>query len=165
VTKKFRGVASVCLKPNRSTDFLALLQAKAREFLEARFEQVDPATAFLRYRGDGPPGLELLADGYAKAAVGLTPGGSPAPVEAAVFAAPPGEAGDQLRRLAAKACPGVEFIPAPMTSDVVIYREYPRVELAALPQLGGTAREAFDAQLAADQLPHSRVDVPWAAPG
>ena len=43
----------------------------------------------------------------------------------------------------------------------MIYREPPPVELTALPQMAALAREAYEAQLAADQTPHTRIDVPW----
>ena len=114
-------------------------------------------------RGDGEEAVQLLAEVYAGAAPVPTIGFEAA--ETVILAAPLGEAGDRLRELAAVACPGVEFVLAPLADDVMICREPPRVELTALPQMTALAREAYDAQLAAEQTPHTRIDVPWTAPG
>ncbi len=161
--KKFRGIANVCLKKDKSDGFLELLTAKARAFLDERLEQTDPATMILRWRGDGPEAAKMLAEGYAGAAPTLPVGFEAA--ETVILATPPGPAGDRLRELAEEACPTVEFVPAPLADDVLVYRELPRVELTALPQMAAPAREAYDSQLTADQTPHSRTDVPWTASG
>jgi hypothetical protein len=163
IKRRVRGVVSVCLKPHRSSDFLALLMARARTFLDERLGHADPAAMFLAQRGDGPDALKLLAEGYDSAAPALK---LDRPTrEVALLAAPPGPDGDQLRRLAAQACPGAEFRPAPLTDDLMLYREYPRVELTALPQLGPQARDAYESQLAAGAQPHARADVSWPVPG
>jgi len=81
------------------------------------------------------------------------------------LASPPGDAGDLVRRLAAEACPGIEFIPALNEDDLVIYRECPRVPLASLPQMGAAARDIYLGQIAADLPPHARIDVAWGSPG
>ena len=157
--KKFRGIAAVCLKPDKTDAFLELLTARSRAFLDERMERTDPATMILRWRGDGPEAVKLLAEAYAGAAPGLAVG--PEASETVLLAAPPGPAGDRLRELAHEACPGVAFVPAPLADDVLVCREPARVELTALPQMAALAREAYDAQLAADHRPHTRTDVPW----
>jgi serine/threonine protein kinase len=159
--KKFRGVVAVCLKPDKVPTFLDFLTGKARAFLDERLERTDPATMILRWRGEGTEARKLLADGYDEAAPAVNPAGSPL---VAILAAPAGPGGDRLRELAVEACPEAEFVPAPLPDDVLIYREYPRVDPAALPQMTGHAREAYDAQLAADQTPHARTDIPWPVP-
>jgi hypothetical protein len=161
--KKFRGVAAVCIKTDKTDAFLDKLTAKTRAFLDERLERTDPATVILRWRGDGEEAVKLLAEGYAGAAPVPAVGFEAA--ETVILAAPPGEAGDRLRELAEEACPGVEFVAAPLADDVVICREPPPVELTALPQMGALAREAYDTQFAADQTPHTRTDVPWMASG
>ncbi len=161
LTRRFRGLVNICLKPEKSLEFLTLLKSHSREFLDARLERTDPATVFLRYRGDGANAHALLAEGYAKAAPEVSGVTGPAPMEAAIFAVPPGPSGAELRSLAAAACPGVEFIPAPLTDDILLYRECPRVELTTLPQLSAHAREAYEAQLTAELPPHTRADITW----
>jgi serine/threonine protein kinase len=164
VARKYRAVANVCLKPERTGGFMKLLSEHSRAFLDGKLEQADPAAAFLRYRGDGDDARKLLSDGFARSAPGLT-AVTGQPLEGAVLAAPPGESGDRLRKLAAEACPGIEFIPAPMPDDVLFYRELPRVPFADLPQRTGPAEEAYEAILATDRPPHTRADIHWNRPG
>lgn len=161
--RKFRGLANVCLKVERVARFRDVLVTAARTFMDARLGKADPAEALARYRGDGNDCLVVLEEAYTAAAPGLTPAVKPQ-VEATLLAAPQGPAGDQLRRLVSEANPDVEFIPAHLSDDLVVYREYPRVAVGDLPQLGDLSRAAFEAAVGADKSPHSRVDVPWAAP-
>ena len=85
-------------------------------------------------------------------------------MEATILAAPDGPAGDQLRTLVAEANPDVEFIPAMLSDDLVVYREFPRVAVGDLPQLGDLPRAAYEAAAGTDKPPHTRTDVAWAAP-
>ncbi|OWK35796.1 tubulin-like doman-containing protein [Fimbriiglobus ruber] len=164
VSRKCRGLVNVCLKAEKAPDFLKLLETGARSFLDARLEKANPATVFLRYQGNGQPARDLLAAGFAKAAPDLTGVGGRA-TEAAILAAPAGADGDRFRAIAVAACPGVEFIPAPLADDILIYRECPRVPLTSLAQVSGAARDAYEQQLATDYNPHTRADLPWPVPG
>jgi len=164
IVRKFRAVLNVCLKPNRSAEFLALLSGNARSFLEARLERTDPATKFLQNYA-GSAAHKILAASFDTAAPDALLLAGQSPMEAAVLASPPGDAGDLVRRLAAEACPGIEFIPALNEDDLVIYRECPRVPLASLPQMGAAARDIYLGQIAADLPPHARIDVAWGSPG
>ena len=161
--RKFRGLVNVCLKVERVARFREVLTKATRTFMDARLGKADPAEALARYRGSGNDCLTVLEEAYTSAAPGLTPVAKPQ-VEATILAAPQGSAGDQLRRLVSEANPDVEFIPAHLTDDLVVYREYPRVAVGDLPQLGDLPRAAFEAAVGSDKSPHSRVDVPWAAP-
>ncbi|MGL6096252.1 MAG: hypothetical protein ACRC7O_10715, partial [Fimbriiglobus sp.] len=158
VMRRFRGVVNVCLKPDRAPDFLALLAAESRAFLDVRLEHADPAMIFLRHRGTGAGGA--VAAAFEAAAPPITFAGDPPP-ELAVLAVPSGAAGAMVREVAADVCPGVGFVPAVMAEDLVFYREYPQVPLAELPAFGGDVRDAYVAQLGADFPPHARTDVPW----
>ncbi len=156
VRRKFRGLANVCLKEARTDDFVAFLAAKTRAFLDERLERTDPATMLLRYRGDGPELKQLLSAAYAAAGPDLAGIGGPPPLEAAILALPAGEAADEVRAAAAAACPGVEFIPAPLPDDIMVYRECPRVPLADLGHLGPAGFDAYRKQAATDHGPTSR---------
>ena len=167
LAKTFRGLANLCLKADRTPDFLTLLTARTRAFLDARLETTDPATILLRYQGEGAGLTALLLKAYDGAAPGVGPdpeAAGPGPVEATLLALPSGRAADQVRRALQGVTAGVEFIPAPLANDIAVYREYPRLELAALPQLGPHARDAYRQRLSGDLSPHSRADVRWTAP-
>ncbi len=164
ITKKFNGLAAVCTKAKRGDRFTALLRTSGRAFLDARLEHADPVEALARYRGNGPDGQQVLADAFDHAKPSVAVPAHPPPMEATLLATPPGPTGDLIRRLAAEANPGIEFIPADLTDDLVVYREYPRLPLADLPQLGPVAREAYLAQAATGVSPHARADTPWLTP-
>nr|MCU0704837.1 protein kinase [Fimbriiglobus sp.] len=161
--RKFRGLVNVCLKADRLPRFRDLLANSVRTFMDARLGRADPAEALARYRGDGNDCLAVLEDAYTSAAPPLTPVAKPQ-VEATILAAPDGPAGEGIRRLVAEANPDVEFIPAALPDDLVVYREFPRVAVGDLPQVGELARAAFEAAATTDKPPHARVDIPWTAP-
>ena len=164
LSKTFRGVANLCLRAERTPDFLTLLTARTQAFLDARLETTDPATILLRYQGEGTGLARVLREAYEAAAPAFAAAGGDDPLEAAILALPAGDSGDRVRLALRAAAPGVEFIPAPLADDIVVYRECPRLDLAALPQLGGPAQDAYRQQLGGDLSPHTRADVRWTAP-
>ena len=62
LSKKFKGLGSVCLKPmEKGPHFRELLLMRSREFLDGKLDHSDPATVFFRYR---------TADGSAEPLIG-----------------------------------------------------------------------------------------------
>ncbi|MFO0797235.1 MAG: tubulin-like doman-containing protein [Gemmataceae bacterium] len=162
VARKFRGLAGVCLKPNeKGPVFRELLTTRSREFLDGRLDAADPATVFFRNRTGSQADHSLIAEAFDGAAPDLPGTGGVRPEEVTVLAAPPGPDGDRFRKVVAEAIPSVEFTAAPLADDIAFYREYPRVELAALPQLGQYGREALALLQSGDHPPHTRGDVVW----
>jgi hypothetical protein len=161
LTKRFRGLASLCLKPGRTDEFVELLTARTRAFFDERLEKTDPATILLRYLGDGPELAAVLLKAYDDAAPDA---GTPATLEAAVLALPDGPSGERVRQALRAATGGAEFIPAPLADDILVYRECPRLPLAGLPQLGDEGRAAYRRLAATDRPPQSRADIRWADP-
>ena len=165
VQKKYKAVVTVCVRPEHAEPFRALILTKAREFLDARLENADPAAAFFRYRNEGPAGVKMVTRAFEAAAPDLAAAVGTRPMEASILACPSGPDGDQFRAFAEQALPEVQFIPAPLPDDITFFREYPLLPLADLPQLGPHAREAYEAQLQSEHAPHARADVPWGAVG
>ncbi len=164
VEAKYQKLVNICLSPDRSSEFPPMLSQAARTYLDLRLEKANPAEALALYRGTGRDCESVLSKMYDDAMPTLiVPGMKPPSLEAALLAVPEGPAGDRFRRLAAEANPGIEFIPAVLTDDIVMIREFPRMPLADLPQLGGEARAAYLGQRA-ERSPHTRVDVAWVAP-
>lgn len=162
--KKFKGLAAVCLKPvEKGPHFRELLLTKSRAFLDEQLEAADPAGIFFRYRGDGQENHPLLGESFDKATPELTLLTGKAPDEFMLLAVPPGETGDHFREMVREAMPGVDFTPAPLPDDICFYREYPRMKLPEVPQLGEFAREAY--QLMTDVPPHCRMDITWQTAG
>ena len=164
LSKTFRGVANLCLKATRTPEFLAMLTARTQAFLDKRLETTDPATILLRYQGSGTSLSAVLRQAYEAAAPALVATSGRTPLEATILALPAGRSADQVRQALEVVTAGVEFIPAPLADDIVLYREYPRLELASLPQLGHYAKDAYARQLNGELSPHTRADVRWTAP-
>jgi hypothetical protein len=165
ITKKFRGLGSVCLKPvEKGPPFRAMLLAKAREFLDTKLDHSDPATVFFRSRTQGGSAQTLLTEAFGSSAPVLVPTGTTRPYEMVVMGVPPGNDGNKLVSMARSALPDLELTPAPLPDDICFYRELPQVPLTDLPQLGGSAREAY-LQMGSAHPPHTRADVTWSLPG
>lgn len=163
ITRKFRGLGNVCLKPvEKGPLFRELLLGKAREFLDGKLDHSDPATVFFRARTRVGAAQSLLTEAFGEAVPDLTPTG-PRPFEMIVVAAPPGADGDKLQELVKQSLPDAEITAAPLPDDICFYREFPQVPLTDLPQLGGHAREAYQ-QMGGDHPAHARTDVPWSPP-
>ena len=167
ITRQFRGLGSVCLKPvEKGPHFRELLLTRCREFLDQRLDHSDPATAFFRFRTDDHSAEPLIGEAFEEAAPELRlPPGQEQPYEFNILAAPPGETGDRLRLLTARVLPNTDLTAAPVPDDICFYRECPQIDLLKVPQLGEVAREAYQQMLASDHPPHARVDVPWQLPG
>ena len=164
IEKKYRKLVTVCLKSDKGAGFPPMLMELAREFLDVRLENANPADALARYRGEGHECLATLTDAFDASTPSVKTTDATKPLEAAILAAPEGEAGDKLRQLMSEANPDTQFIPATLNDDIVLYREWPRVPLANLQQLGDTALAAYQAQLGTEHPPHARADVAWLAP-
>ena len=161
LTKRFRGLVNLCLRQEKTTDFITLLNSKTRAYLDKHFQKEDPASIFLRYVGDEAQAKEMILKGIESAAPKIHSGDPDRDIETLVLAAPASEQGNHVLQLAVAACPKREFIPAPLDDDMLIFREFPRLPMPMLPQLGLLAREAYKQQLGSDHHPHSRVDVSW----
>ena len=162
--KKLRGLVNVCLKPRHSAEFVSLVQTQARDFLRTRVSQSNSAKMFLTHLGEGETARQLLAEGVTKSVPTMTGISILDVTEAVILATPPGSDGDRLRALTEEASPGVEFIPAPLPENILIHREYPRVDLMLLPHLKELGKAAFQARLHSDATPITRSDVSWVWP-
>ena len=164
ITRKFRGLGNVCLKAReKGAPFRELLLKKAGAFLDAKLDHSDPAAVFFRSRTQTGTAEPLLAEAFDEATPDLTPTGGARPYEMVVLGVPPGPDGDRLAALARTAMPNVELTATALPDDICFYREYPQVSLTDLPQLGGSAREAF-LQMGTDHPGHARADVTWQPP-
>ncbi len=166
ITRKFRGLGNVCLKPvEKGSVFREMLLNKAREFLDAKLDHSDPATVFFNSRTENGSAQPLLGEAFEEAAPQLGPSVFSPLSEMVVLGAPPGPDGDRLKELASIALPGTEFVSAHLPDDICFYREYPQLTLMDLPQLGEYARGAYQQMMASANPPHARVDVSWQPPG
>jgi serine/threonine protein kinase len=165
ITRKFRSLGSVCLKPQeKGPGFRDLLLTASRTFLDTKLDHSDPATVLFRSRTQIGSAESLMCEAFEEARPDLIPLGTDKHYEMVVLGAPVGEDGERLQALVHDTLPDLEMTAAPLPDDICFYREYPQLPLTSLPQLAGHAREAF-LQMGTDHPPHTRADVPWVQPG
>ena len=159
--REFGGLFQACLN---STDGLAgmvrVIREETRAYLDARLGDVDLAGMFWHKFGPpGGPAGQAMTRAYEEAEPGLVGNGPWAKREVSVYGGPTGAGGDPLREVAATVLPP-ETAAIDLSDEVVIFREFPDVPLAALPQLGPTWSVAYRAAPDTQQAPaHCRVDV------
>ncbi|MGL6074617.1 MAG: tubulin-like doman-containing protein [Fimbriiglobus sp.] len=164
LTKNFRGLANLCLKSDRTDEFVTLLNQKTRAFLDARLERNDPATMLIRYHGMTADTAAMLRDAFEESASDITTLSGERPLEFTILALPSSPAAEQVKQLLQAITEGVEYIPANVSDDIIFIREYPRLEIARLPQTAAHAREAFEQQATPENPLVSRGDIRWTLP-
>lgn len=164
ITKKYRSLVNVCVHPQHAQGFQQLLICHARQFLDSRLDRSDAATMFFRHRNESLPNTpKMLMNSFEEAAPDLTSVSGKPQMEATILVVPDGPEGDRFRQMVDTLLPGIGFIPASQSDDIAFIREYPLLPLAELPQMAAHAREAYRQQLAMDNNPHTRGDLPWLA--
>jgi serine/threonine protein kinase len=165
IVDKFRSLVTVCVHPPHGPAFMQLLADRSRKFLDARLDRSDAATIFFRHRSETATNTpKMLMTSFEEAAPDLTSLSGKPQMEATILAAPPGPDGERFRQTVDALLPGIGFIPAALVDEIAFVREYPLLPLDELPHLAPDAHEAYRQQLAADQNPHTRGDVPWMPP-
>ena len=155
------GVYQACM--NSATgpeEVVAAIYEEARAHLDSRLGDVDLAAMFAeRYRT--PQQAErAIEQTYQEAEPTWIGSGPWVGEELTVLSCPAGPAGEPLREFARRALPVAGLPIADARDHLIIYREWPSVPLAALPQLGPTPAAAYAALAETQQCtPHSRLDI------
>jgi hypothetical protein len=158
--RTFGGLYQACLNTAEVTEgLLRIFREETRAYLDARLGEVDLAAMVARHFGSKAFTAEGFVKAYEAALPNLVPDGPWSRSGVAVFASPSGAGGDPIRELAVRVLPAATVF-AESRDEVVLYREYPAVPLAALPQLGPTWAAAYRAAPDVQQCTaHSRLDV------
>jgi hypothetical protein len=165
VRRQFKALVHVCMTAaNLLKDLEVLLLEQAEGFLQARLGKANAVETLLE--GGRTPGDagQMLTFAYAGAEPKLAPDAGGTELRLLLLPGDPGA--DRLEALARAALPHVQVVPATAGDDIVLYRERNGLSLAHLPQLGATAREAYQHLIDRDHFsPHNRVDVlAWKEP-
>jgi hypothetical protein len=137
---------------------LAVVRSRARFHLNARLGEVDLAGMFTTKCGGRPQAAHVLANAYGMAKPALVGNGPWVNHAITVLGTPAGPGGEQLRQMADQGFPADDKTVFAATPDeVTIYREYPFVQLSALPQFGPAWESAYLSP--PDGSPHARLDV------
>lgn len=157
---EFGGLYHACLNSTGGLDgLLRVIREEARSYLNDRLGEVDLAGMFYQRYGTGAAVAEQFTRAHTAANPALVGLGPWAQHEVTVFAGPSGLGGDPLRELAAKTLPP-QTTTTVAHDEVVLYREYPAVPLAAIPQLGPGWASAYQTAPEVLQItPHARLDI------
>ncbi len=166
ITTRFKSLVKFCLSVAHGVTELELaIYERASAFLEPRLPAKDIAEACLRPGVTAETLRSKLAEAHAQAAPPLGEGAANV-AEFTVLAVPPSRAGEEFRKLAARALPQGKLAIVASHEEILLYRERLGMALTDLPQLGPEAHQAYSQMAALDNLtPHSRIDVDWFAPG
>ncbi len=156
----FGGVFEASLNSAEGPEaVLRILREATCDYLDGRLGDVDLAGMAKQKFGSSAGVRQELQRLYADAHPKGIGGGPWTKAEVTVFAAPPGAGGSPLVQQASTLLP-----PSAVVTDthdeVVVYREYPGVPLAALPQLGPAWQAAYqNSRDFLDTTPHTRADI------
>ncbi|HET6574427.1 MAG TPA: tubulin-like doman-containing protein [Fimbriiglobus sp.] len=153
--RAFGGLYQACLNSGDGLDgVLRVVREEVRAYLDDRVGPADLGAMLMRRHGDERATTAGLAQTFETAVPALIGSGPWTKDGVAVLAGPNGP----VRRMAVAAAPDAVVVDA--RDEVLLYREYPRVPLAAVPQLGPAWAAAYSAAPEAQQVsPHARMDV------
>jgi eukaryotic-like serine/threonine-protein kinase len=161
VEPELGGVFQACMNSATGAEqVIAIVFEESRAHLDTRLGQVDLAGMFAERYRTSQQAERAIEQTYQEAEPGWIGSGPWVGSEVAVLSCPGGSGGEPLRELARRAIPVAGLPIADARDHLTVYREWPEVPLAALPQLGPAAVAAY-AALPESQLctPHSRLDV------
>ena len=161
IETEFTALFNVCLSsPNMFGTLQGFVESQARSYLAERFGTFSVADMFFARYPDYPAAGGVLRRLYEQALPAVKVPPSVRGEEVAVFAVPPGAEGEPIMRVASHALADTGAVTADTTDEVFVYREFPRLPLTALPQLGPLAEDAYRVALdGPNGSPHCRTDV------
>jgi hypothetical protein len=155
------GLLRICLDSTAGVEVVAaLVFEEARAHLDVRLGEVGLAAMFAERFRTPQQAERAIEQAYQEAEPAWIGSGQWAASEVTVLACPGGTAGEALRNVALRAIPVAGLPITDSCDDLTIYREWPEVPLAALPQLGAPAAAAYRTLAESTQCsPHTRMDV------
>jgi hypothetical protein len=159
IEERFGGLYQASVNSTVTPEMiLDAVRSKARLHLNSRLGEVDLAGMFTAKCGGQAPAVQTLASAYRASKPALVASGPWAHHAITILGTPAGPAGDGLRQLADTAFPPDDkTVFADTADEVTVYREYPYVPLAVLPQFGPAWEAAYQAP--SDAPAHSRIDI------
>jgi hypothetical protein len=160
VSEAMGGLFEACVNSADGPEVMfRLLRDTARDYLTERLGEVDLA-GMVRAKAGSPTAVAEALDRALAAASPAVAGRGPwAKNEVCVFASPAGPGGEPLAQAAAALLPPTAVL-ANTPNEVLFYREWPRVPLSALDQLGPAWEAAYRAAADLTQTTaHTRTDI------
>ncbi len=166
IRKQFGSLVNFCLdKTDRAKSMSGLIIGQARGFLSPRFNETNSAVVFFQNESAEQSAGDDLTEAFDESMPELSPSRLNADEQLCLLSVPDDEAGRRFATLAAQTLADVRLQIVAGSDDIVFHREH-YLTPADLPQLGPSAREAFEHVLHSEQAsPHSRCDVVWQTVG
>lgn len=160
IEQEFNALFSVCISaPNLVSTLQVTIEEEARNFLRPRLGPSQLSPMYFTRFPDANSAAQAVYWLYDQADPGVQVRNFDMG-EVTVTAIPDGTEGEPLLRLAEDIMPTPPSAIAPSADEFVIYREYTRVPLAALSQMGPFAEDVYHQALDNPQNnPHSRMDI------
>ncbi len=160
IEQSYQALFSVCMSSiNMLGNLQGIVEEQARSFLSQRLGDSNVGEMFFARFGDVDAATVAIKQIHEQAAPPVR-NSRPIAQEICVLALPEGEYQQTFQQIARQALPGkvLDFVPS--SDEVLIYREWPRVPLTALPQLSPHAEDAYTQMLSSGQgTPHTRNDI------
>jgi hypothetical protein len=158
IEQAYQALFSVCMSSiNMLGNLHGIVEEQARGFLAARLGDCNVGEMFMARFGSPDAAAQALKQIHEQAAPPLR-SSRPISQEICVLAVPDGGSQHSFQQIARQALPGKVLDFVPDTEEILVFREWPRFPLAALPQLSPQAEEAYN-QMQQSGSPHTRTDV------
>jgi hypothetical protein len=159
VHKQFRALVNVCMSAtNLLKDLEVALDHEAEPVAAQRLGKTRLVDIYLEQNADHERAQEAMTRSYQDTEPALaTP---VAAAEVSVLAVPADPNVERLRGLVRRILPQVTVLTRAHSNDIVFFREQLGIRLTDLPQLGPTARAAYEQLIAVEHFtPHNRSDI------
>jgi hypothetical protein len=161
VDRALGGVIQACRATTSGPEHVvAAVFEETRAHLDLRLGRVDLAAMFAERYRTVELAEQAIGQTYLEAEPAWLGEGPWSASEITVFGCPCDPGGQALQELAQRAIPVAGLPLADTPDDLIVYREWPTVPLAALTQLGPAAAAAYQHMVETQQgMVHARLDV------
>ncbi len=160
IEQSYNNLFSVCMSSiNMLGNLHEIVEEQARSFLGSRLGNMNVASMFFSRFHGSDSALRAVRQIHEDAAP-LMRTHRPVVQEICILAGPEGDKGTAIQQVVRQSLPGKPIDYSVSNEEVLIYREWPRYPLNAVPQLGPMAEEAYNhARQSAQASPHARTDI------
>jgi hypothetical protein len=155
----YQALFSVCMSSiNMLGNLHGIVEEQSRAFLASRIGDSNVGEMFFAKFDGAEARIRALKQIHELAAPPFKTS-RPVTQEICVLAVPEGDHNAAFLQIGRQAIPGKALDFVPSSDEILVYREWPRFPLVALPQLSPSAEDAYNYMKNVGFNPHSRTDV------
>jgi len=161
IGRQFTALIQVCLGPSNLVKNLEIaMQTEVEAYLATCSGIQSVADLFLNQFPDAEQAQDEIASAFDEAVPEFTGLHLERTSESSILSVPIGPSGEKILQLAKKAVPNAAPISSPSCDEILLYREWPNLDVSRLEQMGTVSRDAYRQMLQIEHYsPHSRTDV------